>query len=242
MSQHSAAPAVPGPENHPDTPDTPAESPWAESLLTRFEDPEQRASVDAYLRETVQPYVTKLESERGAPEATEFYSQFQEDPVDAHLRVTEELYGAEARAAVESALFEAEEAADASPDPEAVPTARDPEIQALLDEREEERRNTAYREILDELKAKDTDLIEDEFHPFVFSADGDVNKAYEEYGRWREGVKQRYSPAPVEPDPAPAVLGSQGTPGPAPATTPQGETLEESIDGFMASLRAEASQ
>src|SRR3954471_5592732 len=62
-----ATPAAPAPQTY-ETPAVPAapapRGPWADELQTRFTDADQRAQVDAFLRESAQPHVTRVEQER----------------------------------------------------------------------------------------------------------------------------------------------------------------------------------
>ena len=225
------------------------EGPWSASLQTTFTDEATRAQVDAYLRENVQPYVTKLEQGRPPEEAASLYSDYQEDPIETHLAVTEQLYGPEARAAVESALFgeDGEQAQEEAL--EAVEEGqRDPEVQALLDREAERERETAYYDTMLELAENDPNFDEDEFSPFVIGTEGNVQEAYAAYTNWRGKVQARYTPAQTDvagaeaPDPVPPVLGSTAPGGSAPPTQRQHGSLEEEMDNWFAEQQAAVSR
>jgi predicted RNA-binding Zn ribbon-like protein len=87
-------------------PAAPAPSgPWANDLTSHFEDPSERARVDAFLRETVQPHVTRIEQERAQLKpAEQLYADLVENPADTYVALTEELFGEDATKAIQDQL------------------------------------------------------------------------------------------------------------------------------------------
>jgi hypothetical protein len=59
--------------------------------------------VDQFLRETVQPHVTRVEQSR-TPEAEELYNALNENPAEAFMAITTELWGEDAAETVRQAL------------------------------------------------------------------------------------------------------------------------------------------
>ena len=239
-----AAPAAPATTPPPAAAATPG--PWDNDLNTVFTDPAQRAQVDAFLRGHVQPYATGLEqkvAELAGAEA--LVNDLRNDPAATHLALTEELFGADVAKRVGDALNPAAPADPAAPPvtetappvTETAPPARDPEVQALLDERKQNADIAAYEASVAELVAKDPSVVPSEFNPFVVTAQGDMQAAYNGYKAWQAEVAARYG-APVDPAaPPPPALGTE-----AAQTTPplaeRGMTIAQAIDDHFDSVKA----
>jgi hypothetical protein len=233
----------------PETPAAPElTGPWANDLKEYFgEDPELLTKANAFMAEKYQPYVTRLEQESAPARAlykdlTEDFdgtmqallTEVYEDRPDIADRY-QELIAAGATPAEATETIETETA-------EAV-TQLPAEVQELVAERQEAKNQAAYNAALDELKASvnDPDFDDNEFAPFVITANGDLGKAYTGYSAWRDAVKAKYAPAapaPETPDtPAPLGTTTGNTPA-APPTEKKYESLDAALDDAMADWRA----
>lgn len=230
----------------PAAPETPT-GPWANDLATHFEDPGQRAAVDAFLRETVQPYSTKLEQQLAELKpAEQLYSDLVANPQDTFLAISEELFGEDGAKAISEQLFGSQEEPVVT-NPETTQPAINPEDQAAIDWAKQqaitEQYNAEFERVkgLDDYKdvpAEDWDL----FHPFVASAEGDFDAAAAGFAQWRSQVESRYKPAeePPAPDPdAPATLGDVTTP-PAPPIQKDYKNIDDAIEDFFSETRPAA--
>lgn len=219
--------------------------PWADQLKASFDDPAEQAKVDAFLRATVQPYVTKLEqSTADLQDAQRLYDDLNNSPGETFLAITEELFGDEAAARVTEALRTGE--AQVAPDGnvEATTTKLDPETQALLDHVKEKKENEEYHALVDAFIANDhADIKKELFHPFVHAAEGDFDVAYAGYSefltKWKaENGVVADDPAEAEVETAPPALGSDTGGATAPPLTKPGQSLDEALDDFMNEQRA----
>jgi hypothetical protein len=237
---------APPPVAEPAAP-TPGDGPWAAALAENFTDPDQRAAVDQFLRETVQPHVTRVEQSR-TPEAEELYNALNENPAEAFMAITTELWGEDAAETVRQALT-----AQSEPTPEPTPAAQpatppepvaglDPKrVEAVVTSFEKAEQAKAYKQAVDDFQ---TNLPEDEqkdfkearFSPFLVAADGDWDAAYEGYKQWVADFKSEYGAPPAAgdepaPDTPPAVLGSDTVPGTAPPVQKNyGGDMDAAID------------
>jgi hypothetical protein len=221
--------------------------PWANDLKEYFgEDPELLTKANAFMAEKYQPYVTRLEQE-SAP-ARALYKDLTEDFDGTMQALLTEVYedrpdiadryqqlinaGVDAETAAETAIEESPQAA-----------ALPPEVQEIVAERQEAKNQAAYNAALDELKASvnDPDFDDNEFAPFVITANGDLGKAYTGYSAWRDAVKAKYAPAApaAETPDTPAPLGTTtGNTPAAPPTEKKYESLDAALDDAMADWRA----
>ncbi len=224
----------------------PQPGPWSADLEAFFEDPQVRAQADQFLREKVQPRVTKFEQESSqyAP-ARELYDDLLSDTDGTLNAIVTQIYGDDVAAAVAQAIqggASQEDVAEAlTPEQGALP----PEVKALLDDvkplverdKEEQARN-AYRQELDRVKEEFPGLVEDEFHPFVVTAEGDMGAALEGYKRWLTGIEARYGPRPVEEAAPPAALGTEGAAAVSPSVAVKYGSLAEALDATLDEMRA----
>lgn len=212
-----------------------APGPWAKDLEAVFTDETTRAQVDTFLRAHVQPHVTQLE-QRYAP-ARELWTDLQGDAsIDTYVAVAEQLYGEEYAEKIGEILRAEAAAAEetaAAPQAELPPT-----VQKMVQEWEGKRAEEEYEAEVARVKAlpnAPADFDEDLFARFVTTAEGDIDRAFEDYRAWHARV---FPPAPpAEQPPAPPVL----TDG---ATTPPVEkkygSFDEAMDDFMGDIRRSA--
>lgn len=245
----------------PTTSNEPAAGPWSKDLAETFEDEGVRAQVDEFLRGKVQPHVTQLETKAansGNEEAERLYNDFQEDPEGTYLALTTELFGKEfAEELVNSLQGEAQEGDEEEPpEPEAEGDEDDdleklpPQVREMIEEREEQQAREQYDAELARLKEQDPQLNEKWFAPFVVTAEGDMDLAYEGYKAWiddaqpqagKEGdVDAAAAEAAENVDPnaeAPPTIGSDSQGTSTPPTEKNYETLDDAMDDFFAENR-----
>lgn len=220
---------------------TPAAGPWVSDLESRFSDPEVRSQVDAFLRETVQPHVTQVEQSNS--QALTLYNDFNSKPRETLLEIAEELYGEDAAKAFTD-WMDAQGQTPAAPDPANVQPpgespARDPEVQALLDERQAAREKAAFDAEFERVKQAhpgvhfDYDL----FLPVVADT-GDFDQAVgvyqSKFGPYLEFAAQQAANPPAAPT-APATLGVGEASGATEVPTEKEyQSLDEAIDDWFA--------
>lgn len=200
-------------------------APWTADLESRFPDPDQRAAVDAYLRETQQPRMTQLEQQVAeARDAQNLFDQFREDPNGTFIAVTEQLYGEDARDRLISALngeqgapaqqaAQEQVAAASQQVAEQAPSALSDEHRKLLDEFANDRNLKMYAEAIG--KAIDESGMDQvhaahanqHVHDYVAAAEGDIAEGIRRYQAAFSGLQL---PTVADPDPvtgaAPPVL------------------------------------
>jgi hypothetical protein len=230
----------------------PAAGPWAEDLAQYIEDEAARAQADRYLREKIQPRMTQLEQAQSeyAP-AREFMDDLREDPTATTVALITELYGDEVgkqtAELIQAGLNPAAAAEAATQNPPPPPPA-DPVVDQMKAEYEEKQREKLFNKELERVKAtpnaQGVEIDRDLFAVFVSMAEGDFDNALVGYKQFEAQARQRYGPTQPgedDPDPPPAVLGTQ--PGGAPASTPpvvkdyKGD-LGAALDDFLTDLRA----
>lgn len=235
------------PEVAPDS-----QSPWANDLQQLFEDEGVRGNVDAFLREKVQPYITKIEQESAADRrAKNLWDQFTEDPYDTFERVAEEIYGEDAREKIRRALsdnnesdeYEPEAAEDSDDDPVFDLNDLPREVRELVQRTQEQESQQLFEQEMDQVREYMTEenipFDEEVFYPFVSANDGDIEDAVEAYQKWvgkagsTFGLKFDAEPDQVEsPAPPPAInSGSRQT-----APPPQAEKysdLGSAVDAWL---------
>jgi hypothetical protein len=193
-------------------------APWDADLAERFPDEATRSAVSAYLGERVQPYVTQLE--QSEVQANELLSDFHNAPKDTFLEIAQELIDAEAITPEDvtdylATLTPAERAEGAQAQaPAQGPPQRDPEVQALLDERQAAQEKAAFDAEYAKVKETNPDVHFDYdlFLPVVADTgdfDQAVTKYQEKYGPYLEYAKQQAAAA--------AAAEASGAPAP-PAT------------------------
>lgn len=228
----------------------PTSGPWARDLEATFADPEVRQAVDGFLRSTVQPHVTKLEQQTAdLADAQQLYTDLLEKPGETFLALTQELFGDDSADAVYKAL----QAGDVVEVPDGEggtelevknATALDPETASLLAQIKEERDTAAYNKAVSDVVEAHKDEIEVVpalFHPFVHSADGDMDAAYEGYKQHYTAWAAKYGgPAAVDPAApavAPATLGGSAPTGSTPVQKTY-ESLDSALDDFFNEQKA----
>lgn len=226
--------------------------PWANDLETRFADPEVRQTVDAFLREQVQPYVTRLEQGRN-DEAERLYDELQSRPGDTYMAITEELFGAEVSQKVTDLLLtsfgEPDDSTDAPVTP-AVPATDEPaaaplnpRVEAMLKAFEDNESKQAYDAELARLKAKATadntqPVIDELIAPFIVATNGDFDRAYQGYAKHYDQFRQQFGGAPaatteVVVDTPPAVLGSDSAQQTTPPVQAKFTSLDDAMDSYF---------
>lgn len=223
------------------------QAPWTADLAARFADEDTRAAVDAFLRDTVQPHVTRLEqSAKPGQQAQELYDAFLADPQRTLLEVAEEVYDedvAKAIAATVDSNFELDTTEPvAQVQPPAEHATLDPRIERLLQREQEQEERAAFLSEFERVSAANPDLNLDFdlFVPFVSKA-GDFDQAVDQYKAWEDNARARFTPADpnaaVAPS-APTTLGSAEAAGTTvPPVQESYETVGDAIEAFAAELR-----
>lgn len=223
-------------------------SPWADDLRKTFDDPAVQAQVDGFLRETVQPHVTKLEQATVTNRRAEaLWNDFMENPQETLLSVTEEIVDDPDRVAKVKEIL----AATGNAPTETPSTDSDfelnelpPEVREAVEFYQSSKSQSNWDKLLTQLKQDNPDVDIDEglFAPFVNAADGDVELALNGYKQFISDAKTRFGgeaqvPEGEQTDTPPAVIGSEnisptGTPEVAkPATV--GEAIDELWDDMQ---------
>jgi hypothetical protein len=194
--------------------------------------------VDTFLRETVQPHVTKVEQERAALNAAEqlWNDLSGSESGAAYLAITEELFGADAATQVEKQLaeiFTPQEDTPVTTDPNTL----DPRVAKAVEIVEANELRTAYNAELDRVAVAHPEIHKDLFHPFVSIAGGDFDKAYEGYNEWTAQWAAAHGGQAPEPPPegevAPQVIGSDTQTGTAPPLETKYNSVDEAMDAFF---------
>lgn len=230
---------------------TTGDAPWSADLATRFADEAQRAEVDAFLRETVQPYVTQRE--QSAKPALELYEDLQANPGATYLELTTDLFGDDAAKAItaylEQEYGEGNEPAPAvtaqasAAQPEKPGEGTDPRITEMLNDWEEQRNEKLYASELSRLQTANpaVPIKDDLFRPFVVAEEGDMERAFLSYQSFITSARaELFKDAATEGAPtAPPALGSgnqsAGTP---PPTEKHYESVGEAIEDWAAEMKA----
>lgn len=231
------------PEGEVDAPvvDAPAATlsgPWAKDLEAAFTDPEMQRTVDAFLREKVQPHVTRMEQNVAElADAKVLMDDLINRPGETFLALTEELFGQDKAASVYDALQTGAvvEKPDGEGGTDLVVTdasALDPETKALLAELKADKDRAVYDNAIADTVTKYADtvkIVPDLFHPFVHTADGDLDKAAGAYKAFYDRFATEFgvvTPPPAALPGAPPTLGGESASG---GTTPPVEKHYDSI-------------
>lgn len=198
--------------------------PWEADAAAYFgENPEAIAAFDRYMTEKQQPYVTQLEE--GSKDARELWTDLNADPATAVRDLVASVYANDPELIAHyDAYFAPPE--DATPPPAAVtppPTDEVPEWAKPLVEDHAARRDREAKEAAEadyvkakaDLRTAHADLTDNDISiidPFVYSAGGDMEKAYVALRAWQKaaGVPQP-EPTP-EPTPPPVLEGGRPAP------------------------------
>lgn len=227
-----AAPATPEPTSEPEA--APA-GPWSKDLESTFADEAIRGQVDAFLRSTVQPHVTRLETQtKDLQNAGALLHDLQENPAETYLAITSELWGKDAAEQVRTALLaQAGESTEPEQETLAQTTALDPRIQEIIDERETQKNQAAYDEQIGQLQLGKHEEL---FHPLVIAHGGDIAAAYAAWPGYLEKVREAAGGGTVTPEEVPdppAVIGSDGQTPAAPPTRQDYKSIDEAMDAFF---------
>jgi hypothetical protein len=253
-SEPAGAPAEPAAVEPPaepaavEPPAEPAAGPWAADLAVYFEDESVRGQADKFLREKIQPHVTKLEQTQSEYKpAHEFFDDLRDDPIGTTLALAEEVYGAEIADKIAELVAAGEDPATAAKEAtegESPKTDEDPVIAKMKAEYEAQERSKLWDQELARIKstpeAQGVDIDPELFAVFVHQAEGDMDAALPAYKAFEERSRTKYGqPAPAPPAP-PAPLGTQ--PGDAPASTPpiapKITSFDEALDATLAEIRS----
>jgi len=238
-SEAAAVPAVPAVEPAPES-----DAPWAAELREKFSDPETFKAVDEYMRSTVQPYVTDLETKsKPDRDATRLWESFHEDPISTYEGITRELWEndperaeaiiAASRGQVADDLYTDDDEDTPAPAPDDNLTT---EQRQFIEEGIQAREQKQYEEFLGNIESKitsaDPEVNPDGAVPFdkeifqhqLVMADGNAEEATSRYRAYVEKSKQAFGlnlPAPgslsTTPDPPPPTINSTSQAG---AVTP----------------------
>jgi hypothetical protein len=223
--------------------------PWAKDLETAFTDPEMQRTVDAFLREKVQPHVTRMEQTAAElADAKVLMDDLINKPGETFLALTEELFGSEQAGAVYKALQSGDvvevDDGEGGVDLEVTKAAAlDPETRALLDEIKADKQRVAYNTAVTETVAKYKDTVDidpDLFHPFVHTAGGDMDQAAQAYKAYNEKYTAKYGAPLVVPEgqaPAPPVIGGANSAVTVPPVQKK-YTMDSAFDEFFAEQKA----
>lgn len=199
-----------------------------------------RPQVDEFLRESVQPYVTKLE--QSGKTGSELIEALQEDPSTTLLGLAQALYDEEEYERFSNAFLGSEpEAAEVETDAEE--STDQPEswvdgykefIEASAKEKETAARDAEYQDYLETFSEVYPDVKTNLIHPFLHVSDMDHENAVSLYRGFVEEVKKELFPdfTGVELPNAPAVLTPAGNPAPATASNPA--TLDDAMKIYRA--------
>jgi hypothetical protein len=220
-------------------------------LETRFADPEIRQAVDGFLRETVQPHVTRLEqSAAELADAKVLMDDLINRPGETFLALTEELFGQEQAGKVYSALQSGDivEVPDATGGTELEvkdASSLDPETKALLAELKQDKDRAAYDRAITDTVEKYKEQVEiepDLFHPFVHTADGDMDRAALAYKEYVTQFTAKYGAPPAADPPAPGapptIGGENAGPTVPPTVKNYGTDINAAIDDWFTEQKA----
>lgn len=217
--------------------------PWA-AQLAQF-DESIRPQVDAFLRSTVQPYVTQKEQEAAQYRSrAQLFDDLESAPAETYLQITQELFGDEAVDQVIALLAPDEDSS--LPDVDTSTPTRDPEVEAMLAEHKAAKQREAYDAEMSRVKAAHANdpipVVEDLMHPFVQAAEGDFERAYEGYSQYYEQFRSQFAPSqePATPPGPPATLGSDTNSTTAPPTQKSYTSIDAALDDFFDEQRASA--
>jgi hypothetical protein len=249
----AAEPEVTSPEPAVVTSPEPADAstpdgPWSKDLETAFADPAQRAAVDEFLRQTVQPHVTRLEQDSAANRnANRLWNDFTESPNETFLSVATELYGADQARQLQDII------AGSPPDEPGDPAGDEydikldelpPQVREAVEFAQSERRTRAWNDVIEKVKSDNPDLNLDPelFAPFVNATDGDIDRAVEGYKAHLEKIRTQFNVQPeTTADPAEAAPNTIGRESASPTTPPveeKFETVDDAIDSLFKDMQA----
>lgn len=206
-----------------------ADSPWKQDIDSRFTDPETAAAVDQLIRERIQPRVTQLEQQlAGTRDAQGLWERIHQDPLGTFNALRDELVGlgypvAEATAAAEATINEAQTSPTAEPQHTAAAAQEDPRVAEMYADWQRQRELAQYDATVEQIvnDPANADINPNRYHTFVAAADGDFNRALEMYRADVATVLQTYGidPAtatPQQQEQAAELAANQAAPGAPP--------------------------
>lgn len=201
-------------------------------------------SVDAYLRNSWQPRVTRLEqSISDLRPAQALFADLQADPIGTYLAITEEMYGSETADQIQAMLEAGVTPAD-GPSDDTGPAPLDPRVERVVTQFEADESAAAYQaektQFLSQDENKDIDgkLLD----PFVAAAEGDWNLAAQAYRAFRDSWAETHGSSEEQPpaDPPPAVIGAEAASTTAPPVQHKYPSFDAALDAFFDEQRASA--
>lgn len=247
------APAAQPPATTPPAP----VSPWAADLAAVVTDDDTRAAVDQYLRSNWQPRMTQFEQQvaEAAP-ALELVNDFRSDPVATFQAVANEIWSDDPQMVARiTAAFAQEQQPAAPPTPPADSTPRDPEVEEMLADYQAQQREKAWDDAIVALKAahpEDPTISGPTLSPFVITADGNFELAYQGYRRFIAELQQAHGLTTPQAEAAAAAQAAQaattappppslGTAESSPSTPPvqkRHASLDDALDEFLDEQRS----
>jgi hypothetical protein len=130
-----------------------------------------------------------------------------------------------------------------------------PEVQEVVSREQQESQRKAYYAEIDRIKTEHSDelpkdaegnpvLNADTFHPFVISADGNFDAAYEGFTKWLDEARQTFGLTGQEPStdgqttPPPTIDSRTRDASAAPPTVKTGQTLDDAMDEMFNELKS----
>jgi len=229
-------------------------SPWANDLQELFTDEGVRGNVDAFLREKVQPYITKIEQDSAADRrAKNLWDQFSEDPYATFEQVAVEIYGEDVADKIKRAMDDEgdpdaqaqaiDEVVAESEDSESLFDLKDlpPEVRRLVEEKQELEAEAAFDDEIKEVKEwmseNNIPFDEEVFYPFVANAEGDIELAVDHYQAWVEKAEGTFGikldGADEEISVPPQTISSESRQAAPPPQAPSYESLDEAMDDWL---------
>lgn len=201
----------------------PNPGPWDNDLAGLGLDDASRATVDAYLRGTIQPRMTQLEQSAAAARQ----AQTLMDDLVADPNATMEALAAELNWSPQQLQEAVEQQVEA---PQATV---DPRVEQVVNYVEQMQAQASYEQEMTRQATLHPGLEPELFHPFVSAADGNFDDAYMMYENWVGQWNSTHAPAEQVADAPPTLGGDQGatTPPTQPTETP---SLGDAIKSFMA--------
>lgn len=223
--------------------DIPA-GPWDEDLAARFQNANQRRNVAEFLREKVQPHLTKVEQQAAQrnENAERLWNDFRQDSDGTFERIATELYGADHAKRMLNALRTEDTPAPDFDAPDELDLDELPqEARETIEWAQAEKQKQQWNALLADVAEKNPDLTVDEelFTPFVIASEGRVDQAVESYKEWLAkfpGAKTEEAAEEAAEETAPPVVdGKVGRTGREAAREPQ--SMDEALADMYAMMK-----
>lgn len=225
-----------------------SDSPWAADLNLLFEDQQTRTRVDEYMRTKVQPHTTKLEQQLAeTKDAQRLFTDLNENPGQALVNLTAEVYGQEAATDLANYLnAQAQQTQEVQQAQQAQFAQLDPQTAAEIAALREYREEQVYEAAMKQTIAANPDIDPDDLHIWVAQTEDDKGNVdfNAAVGLYR-GYIAKHVPASTDNQVIPPVTGSdvgsaQSTTVPAQRTFARGEgkkALDDAIEDFVRTNR-----